>query len=384
MGHILQHLLCVHLGLDVLFAGDEYPIRERLLQRFDALVVGAHPCAVFGVVLVQEHHLQLAGLCKDVQLCQQRFAGALLRLQRKGHGLRLGEHLHLIPQLFQILLHLAGRALAGVRVAVDRQIHQHGIPGSQVQPAAAQRQKLLTEHSIEGRKTQPVVIRPAFSAGLAHQRLQFCITAQTGEMHIVDLGELVKIQKFVVDAVFQTVVPFRDEPRDRARDPDRIKILEYRYPLVALLHIEFVQELVGDDGGVDALVQMRIAEVRPLACKLGVRLKQWHKVWCKGGVSAAGLCADDAFRRELHKAQRLLRHDVHIDQNIVKHRQIRRLAARHAGAVSTLAALQCVLVIFQHSCSFFQLQCAAASCRSVLLQYTMKFDFMGGFSAQKS
>ena len=90
MDHILQHLLRIHLGLDVLFAGDEYPVRERLLQRFDALVVGAHPCAVFGVVLVQEHHLQLAGLCKDVQLCQQRFAGALLRLQRKGHGLRLG------------------------------------------------------------------------------------------------------------------------------------------------------------------------------------------------------------------------------------------------------------------------------------------------------
>ena len=353
MDHILQHLLRVHLGLDVLFAGDEYPVRERLLQRFDALVVGAHPCAVFGVVLVQEHHLQFAGLCKDVQLCQQRFAGALLRLQRKGHGLRLGKHLHFIPQLFQILLHLAGRALAGVRVTVDRQIHQHGIAGSQIQSAAAQSQKLLAEHGIEGGKAQPVIIRPAFSAGLAHQRLQFCVTPQTGEMHIVDLGEFIKIQKFVVDTVFQTVIPFRDEPRDRARDPDRIKILEHRYPLVAFLHIEFVQELVGDDGSVDALVQMRIAEVRPLACKLGVRLQQGHKIRCKGGVTAAGLCADDAFRRDLHKAQRLLRHNVHIDQNIVQHRQIRRLAARHAGAVSTLAALQCVLVIFQHSCSFF-------------------------------
>ena len=203
-------------------------------------------------------------------------------------------------------------------------------------------------------------------------------------MHIVYLGQLIKIQKLVVDTVFQTVVLFRDEPCDRARDPDRIKILEHRYTFVAFQHVEFVQKFVGNDGGVDALVQMGVAQVRPLARKLGVRLKQWHKVRCKSGVAAAGLCTDDAFRRELHKAQRLLRHDVHIDQNIVQHRQIRRLAARHAGAVSTLAALQCVLIIFQHSCSFFQLQCAAASCRSVLLQYTMKFDFMGGFSAQKS
>ena len=169
--------------------------------------------------------------------------------------------MYLITRQFQILLHLAGRALAGIRVTVDRQIHQHGIAGSQIQSAAAQSQKLLAEHGIEGGKAQPVIIRPAFSAGLAHQRLQFCVTPQTGEMHIVDLGELVKIQKFVVDTVFQTVVPFRDEPRDRARDPDRIKILEHRYPLVAFLHIEFIQELVGDDGGVDALFQMCIAEV---------------------------------------------------------------------------------------------------------------------------
>ena len=47
-------------------------------------------------------------------------------------------------------------------------------------------------------------------------------------------------------------------------------------------------------------------EVRPLACKLGVRLQQGHKVRCKGGVTAAGLCAGDAFRRDLHKAQRQL------------------------------------------------------------------------------
>ena len=67
-------------------------------------------------------------------------------------------------------------------------------------------------------------------------------------------------------------------------------------------------------------------------------------------AEARAVQASDAL---LHKAQRLLRHDVHIDQNIVQHRKIRRLAARHTGTVSTLAALQCVLVIFQHSCSFF-------------------------------
>ena len=264
MGYLLQHLLRIHLRVHILVAADIHLVREDLGQRIAPLVMRTHPCADLGVVLVEEHHPQLTGLlagAEDIQLGQQRLCGALGRFQRKLHAMGLGEHLHLIPQLFQILLHLAGRTLAGIRVTVDRQIHQHGIAGSQIQSAAAQSQKLLAEHGIEGGKAQPVIIRPAFTAGLAHQRLQFCVTPQTGEMHIVDLGELIKIQKFVVDTVFQTVVPFRDEPRDRARDPDRIKILEHRYPLVAFLHIEFVQELVGDDGGVDALFQMCIAEV---------------------------------------------------------------------------------------------------------------------------
>ena len=52
-----------------------------------------------------------------------------------GGKMCIRDSLHLIPQLFQILLHLAGRTLAGIRITVDRQIHQHGIAGSQIQSA---------------------------------------------------------------------------------------------------------------------------------------------------------------------------------------------------------------------------------------------------------
>ena len=66
---------------------------------------------------------------------------------------------------------------------------------------------------------------------------------------------------FIVFGLLSFIGILQPTSADRARDPDRIKILEHRYPLVAFLHIEFVQELVGDDGGVDALFQMCIAEV---------------------------------------------------------------------------------------------------------------------------
>ena len=81
MRHLFQHLFGIHLRLDVLPAGDEHSVRERLLQRFAAPVMGTHPCTVPGVVLVQEHHPQLTGFCKNIQLGQQRLTGPLLGLQ---------------------------------------------------------------------------------------------------------------------------------------------------------------------------------------------------------------------------------------------------------------------------------------------------------------
>ena len=103
----------------------------------------------------------------------------------------------------------------------------------------------------------------------------------------------------------------------------------------------------------DALLQMGLAEIRPLDGKLGVLLQQGHKVGRKGRVPSAGLGAHNALGGDIHQPQRLLGNDVHPVQDIIQHRKVRRLAARHTGTVSTLAALQCVLVIFQHSCSFF-------------------------------
>ena len=361
--HLFQHLLGVHFRFNVLPAGNEYPVRERLCQCFTSAVMGAHPCAVLRVVFVQEHHPQFTGLCKDIQFGKQRFARPLLRLQRKLHGLRLGQHLDLVPELFKVRFHLTGRCVAGVRVPVDRQIYQQRIPCRQAQLFAAHGGELLVEHRIEGRKIQPVIIAPALARSLAHQRLQLCIAAQLGKMDIIDLGELIEVQKLIIEPVFQAVVALRDEPGNCSRDLDRFVILEHRDALVALLHIELVQELIRNDRRVDALFQMSVAQVGPLGRKLGVRLQQRHKVGRKGRVPPAGLGADDALCRDLHQSKRLLRHNVDIDEDIVQHRQIRRLSACHTGTVSALSRLQSALVIFQHNDSFFRkTQCRARPC----------------------
>ena len=315
-----------------------------------------HPCADLGVVLVEEHHPQLAGLlagAEDIQLGQQRLCGALGRFQRKLHAMGLGEHLHLVPQLFQVLPHLRRGGVVGVGVAVHRQVHQQRITGGQPQGSAAQGFELLVEHGVEGGKVQPVILRPCLAAGLAHQRLQLAVAAQLGEMHIVHLGQLIEIQELVVDLIFQILGAGGDEPGDRARDLDGAVILEHRDPLVALLHIEPVHVLKGDDGSMDALFQVRVTQVRPLGSKLGVRLQQGHKVIRKGSVPSAGLGAHKTVRRDLHQPQRLLRHDIHALEHIVQNSQIGRLAAGYAGTIGALPCAQCTFIIFQHKNSFF-------------------------------
>jgi len=98
----------------------------------------------------------------------------------------------------------------------------------------------------------------------------------------------------------------------------------------------------------DALLKMRVAEVGPLGGELGIRPQQRHKVGREGRVPPAGLGANDAVGRDIHQAQRLLRHNIHVDQYIIQHREIGRLAARHTGAVGLLAGTQRVPVILLH------------------------------------
>ena len=55
--------------------------------------------------------------------------------------------------------------------------------------------------------------------------------------------------------------------------------------------------------------------------------------------------------------QRLLRHDVHIGEDVVQHREIRRLPPGHIGPVGALARTLGASVIFYHkqnSFCFFQ------------------------------
>ena len=307
VGQLLQCLLGVHLRVHVLQGGGGQPVREGLFQGVPALVVVPDPGTVLGVVLVEEGHLQLTGLgAEDVQLGQQRLAGTGGRLQGQFHRLRLRKHLHLGPQFFQVLLHLGRGGLAGVGVPIHRQIHQQAVAGGQLQVMASQGNELLPEHGVKGRKVQSVVLGPAFPRGLAHQGLELGIASGAAEVHIVDLGQLIKIQKLVVDPVFQAVVPGRDQPGDSAGDLYRPIVFQHRHPLVALLDIEAVHELVGQNGVLDALFQVGLAEVGPLGGKLGVCLQQRHEVGRKGRVPSAGLGAHDALSRDLHQTQRLL------------------------------------------------------------------------------
>ena len=193
---------------------------------------------------------------------------------------------------------------------------------------------------MEGVEVFPVLIGPGLSRGLAHQVLQLGVAAGAGELDHVHLGQFVEVQEFVVDPVLQAVVLGGDQPCDGAGDADGVEVLEHRHPLVPLLDVELVEEFIGGHRVADALVQMGVAEHRPLGGKLGVHLQQGHEVGGKGGVAAAGLGAHNALAGHVHQAQGLGGHNVHVHQNIVQHRQVGALAPGHMGAVILLACFE--------------------------------------------
>ena len=70
-------------------------------------------------------------------------------------------------------------------------------------------------------------------------------------------------------------------------------------------------------------------------------------------MASGGLGAHDVLGRDVHQTQRLLRHDVHIGEDVVQHREIGRLPPGHIGPVGTLARTLGASVIFYHKQNSF-------------------------------
>ena len=70
-------------------------------------------------------------------------------------------------------------------------------------------------------------------------------------------------------------------------------------------------------------------------------------------MASGGLGTHDALGRDVHQPQRLLRHDVHIGEDVVQHREIGRLPPGHIGPIGTLARTLGAAVIFYHKQNSF-------------------------------
>ena len=70
-------------------------------------------------------------------------------------------------------------------------------------------------------------------------------------------------------------------------------------------------------------------------------------------MASGGLGTHDVLGRDVHQTQRLLRHDVHIGEDVVQHREIGRLPPGHIGPVGALARTLGASVIFYHKQNSF-------------------------------
>ena len=207
-------------------------------------------------------------------------------------------------------------------------------------------QKRLLDPVVERHDLDAVLIAPLFIRPLAEDLLQAGIAAGLGKGQQIGLGDGVIVHELVVHLDGRVLAVLRHDADDIAQNAGRVKVFQHTDALVALLHIEATHILIAAHRVADALVHMGNAQADPLCRKLGTLLKQRHEVGRKGRRPPGCFGTDHQVERDVHLPERELVFHRDILQDVVQHRQKRRLPGDHLLTVIALAHPQGFLVTF--------------------------------------
>ena len=188
---------------------------------------------------------------------------------------------------------------------------------------------------------------------LAEQSEQGEVTALFREYDKIYLRDLVKIDELIIQLDLIAAVAFGEYTGNYALDVVSAEEFQHADTLVALENVEFVQIFIRLYRIVDALGDVRFAEVLPLDRELGALLKYRHKVGCEGGRSAARSGTDDLLQRYLNQTEVDRGCRLILGKDLVQYRQ----ALGMSGDILQ-AELQCVfIVLFCHIYHLFSKEC---------------------------
>ena len=306
-------------------------VLKGLLDIDAPLLVLMHPARLGGRAVIDKADLQGVGHRLREDARDQALILLLGRLGLELDGLIGRLELDVLPHLAEVLLDLVGVGGDQLLIAVDLQIAEHGVAAGGRELLAAAGGIRLVKFMIRRRKGALFVDRPLLVELLTQYGLQLGVAAALCKLDEVDLAVLIERDKFVIELDLVTAVALGQDAGDDALDGVRAEEFEHADALVALEDIEAVQIFIRLDRVVDALGDVRLAQMLPLGGELAVLLEDGHEVRREGRGTSAGFGADNLLDRDGHQTEVDHRGGLVRGKKIIQHRKRGGFAVRLAA-----------------------------------------------------
>ena len=95
----------------------------------------------------------------------------------------------------------------------------------------------------------------------SHQFQKFFVSSFLAEPHITVRRNLIKIQKFIIQTVFQIIRPFRDQTGHRSGNTVSTQVFHNTDSLISLLDIEPVHKFIGHNRILNSVLYLMIVKI---------------------------------------------------------------------------------------------------------------------------
>ena len=303
-------------------------VSQKHFQIFSACVVAFDPGTDSGIQGVDKGHIYMIGGGEDQPGDHFGQRGGLLGGgHADGYRRFFGDALQVFPHLGKNIQQFRGGEAADVPEGVDLQPHQQRLFPGHVALTLAELLEGFFEIGDVGVKGAAIPLGPGATGFLAQGGQQFGVLTGLGELHIVNFGIPVEVQKLHISNHPGIVGLFRHDPQHVAGDPGAAEAAQYADPLVAFLYIEIAQVFKAQNGIPDALrTQVGIAKDHPLVGKFGAGIQQGQECGGESGNTPGGLGANDSLDGDLHEADVCVDVGRTLGPDFVQNSRVRGLA----------------------------------------------------------
>ena len=177
--------------------------------------MAVYPAGVGRISAVDKGYVQVLGSggqndIKQVWLC------LLGRLGQQVYRLSAFQKEDFVPETGQKRRKFFFRHLAGFLIIIDIQEGEKSVSGSDGQIGSAPGQESFREPVVEGGEVYPVLVAPGFLRSFSQGGLKGGKAAFFCKIDVINFGQLIKGEKFVINLIFPAFRPAGNQPDHRS------------------------------------------------------------------------------------------------------------------------------------------------------------------------